>query len=238
MEAERRKEKLTKLLYLVPFIFSIQDELAYDMFFKTPSKYNGTFLEVGAADGVRSSNTLFFEESLGWSGLLIEGASENFLQLFADDRRRRSIKTFSAICTSRGSTKFVGDGLAAGAVEDMTRHHIESYGHHFKSLHLYDVPCDTLGALVAHAKLPRVIDLASIDIEGGEMRALSTFNWSYHSIRVLLLEPGRSCFSGSSRGRNLCAELLRSKGMCLVARRAVNEFWVGDPTLKQTYCLQ
>lgn len=205
------------------------------MFFKTPSKYNGTFLEVGAADGVRSSNTLFFEESLGWSGLLVEGATENFLQLFADTRRRRSIKTFSAICTGRGYTKFVGDGLAAGAVEDMTRNHIESYARHFKSLRLYDVPCDTLGALVRRAKLPRIIDLASVDIEGGEMRALETFDWAAHDVRVLVLEPGRSCFR---RSENVCATLLRKHGMCLVARRAVNEFWVGDPALKRAYCPQ
>jgi hypothetical protein len=205
------------------------------MFFKTPSKYNGTFIEIGAADGVRASNTLFFEESLGWSGLLVEGATENFLQLFADDRRKRSVKTFSAICATRTRTKFIGDGLAAGAVEDMTRHHIESWGRHFKSLALYEVPCDTAAALVRRAKVPRVVDLMSVDIEGGEYRALHTFDWDAHVVRVLLLEPGVSCFAAGKK-TNLCADLLRKRGFCLVARRAVNEYWVSDPVFKQAYC--
>lgn len=206
----------------------------YDLFFKSPIKHNGTFIEVGAADGVRYSNSLFFEESLGWSGLLVEGATENFLKLFLDRRRKRSKKVYSAICEQKGSTKFVGDGLAAGAVEDMTRHHIESWGHHFKSLHLYDVPCDPLSTLVRRAGLPRVIDFMSIDIEGGEYRALKSFDWKSYKVRVIAIEPGASCHEDST---NVCAELLKQQSFCLVARKAVNEFWVSDPILKQMYCL-
>jgi FkbM family methyltransferase len=35
-------------------------------------KENGFFVEVGASDGVKLSNTLFFEESMGWNGICIE----------------------------------------------------------------------------------------------------------------------------------------------------------------------
>lgn len=207
----------------------------YDMFFKTPSKYNGTFIEVGAADGVRASNTYFFEQFLGWKGLLIEGATENFLQLFANGRRPHSVKTYSAICHERGTTKFVGDGMAAAAVEDMTRHHIESWGRHFKSLSIYNVPCNTMKELVRKASIPKTVDLMSIDIEGGEMRAIETFDWDSHHVRVLIIEPGRSCFP-KNRSQNVCAEYLKQKGFCLVARRAVNEFWTSDAKFKQAYC--
>lgn len=198
---------------------------------------NGTFIEVGAADGVRASNTLFFEESLGWSGLLIEGATENFLKLFAEHRRKASVKTFSAICDTKRETKFVGDGLAAGAVEDMTRHHIESWGRHFKSLSIYEVPCDRMSTLTRRAKIPRVVDLLSIDIEGGEHRVLSTFDWMSHNVRVVVIEPGRSCYIDNKKSQNKCADLLRKEGFCLVARRAVNEYWVSDPNFKQAYCV-
>jgi FkbM family methyltransferase len=206
----------------------------YDMFFKNPIQYNGTFIEVGATDGVRGSNTLFFEESLGWKGLLIEGSTDNFLQLYSDSRRKNSMKLYSAICSEKGVTKYIGDGLAAGAIEDMTMHHIESWAKHFKSLQIYEVPCDKLSALVKRARLPRQIDLMSIDIEGGEYRALSTFDWSAHEVRVLVIEPGNSCFS---KHKNLCAELLKAQGFCLVARRAVNEYWVSDSIFRLTYCL-
>eukprot|EP01031_Cornospumella_fuschlensis_P032780 gene32780-39633_t len=32
----------------------------------------GTFLEIGALDGVTYSNTWFFEKKLGWKGILVE----------------------------------------------------------------------------------------------------------------------------------------------------------------------
>lgn len=165
---------------------------------------------------------------------MIEGATENFLKLFVNRRRDRAKKLYSAICDRKASTKFVGDGLAAGAVEDMTRHHIESWGHHFKSLHLYDVPCDPMSTLVKRARLPTTIDFMSVDIEGGEYRVLKSFDWKNYNVRVLAIEPGSSCYENST---NLCAELLKQQGFCLVARRAVNEFWVSDPIFKLLYCL-
>ena len=36
------------------------------------NKKNGTFIELGALDGVVYSNTKFFEDQHGWSGILIE----------------------------------------------------------------------------------------------------------------------------------------------------------------------
>lgn len=209
------------------------DEFAYHLFFRTPLLLNGTFIETGAGNGVRDSNTLFFEKQLGWSGLLVEGSTENFLELFADGRRKRAVKTYAAVCERRGMTKFVGDGQAAGAVEDMTRHHVESWGRHFKSLEVYDVPCERMDRIVERASLPRVIDFWSIDIEGGEWRALHTFDWRQYRVRVVLVEMGISCFLEK---RNRCAALLRDQGFCRVAKRAVNEFWTSDPSFKAAYC--
>lgn len=42
------------------------------------SKPNGTFVEVGAHDGIRHSNTLLLEECYGWEGILIEPNPELF----------------------------------------------------------------------------------------------------------------------------------------------------------------
>lgn len=46
-----------------------QDQYVDQYFGKTN---NGIFLEVGAADGVTLSNTLFLERERNWTGLLIE----------------------------------------------------------------------------------------------------------------------------------------------------------------------
>lgn len=46
-----------------------QDEWVHSML---RSKRNGFFVELGACDGLYLSNTLFFERSMGWKGVLIE----------------------------------------------------------------------------------------------------------------------------------------------------------------------
>lgn len=209
------------------------DELAYGLFFRAPLKTNGTFIETGAGDGVRGSNTLFFEEQLGWGGLLVEGSTANFVRLVRGGRRRRAVKMFAAVCEKGGSAKFVGDGLAAGAVRDMTRRHVEGWGGHFRSLEVYDVPCERMETLVERAGLGKVVDLWSVDVEGAEWRALASFDWGRWSVRVVVIEMGRSCFA---QGANRCEKLLREKGFCRVAKRAVNEFWTSDAAFKKAYC--
>ena len=45
------------------------------------NKTNGTFIELGALDGVLYSNTKFFEDTLGWSGILIAPHPYKFQEL-------------------------------------------------------------------------------------------------------------------------------------------------------------
>ena len=53
-----------------------EDEHVFRTFFsakgQAPFVQNGTFVEMGAFNGVTFSNTLFFERELGWRGLLVE----------------------------------------------------------------------------------------------------------------------------------------------------------------------
>jgi hypothetical protein len=44
-------------------------------------KENGFFVEVGAHDGSKFSNTKFFEESRNWSGICIEPGPNEFMKL-------------------------------------------------------------------------------------------------------------------------------------------------------------
>ena len=53
---------------------SKEDQILYEKFFKN-YKQEGQkyFFEMGAIDGVLFNNTKFFEDSLGWKGLFVEG---------------------------------------------------------------------------------------------------------------------------------------------------------------------
>ena len=39
---------------------------------------NGFFVELGANDGIKESNTYYFEKNLNWKGILIEPSIENY----------------------------------------------------------------------------------------------------------------------------------------------------------------
>ena len=41
-------------------------------------KKNGTYVELGAVDGVLYSNTKFFQDTLNWKGILIEPSANMF----------------------------------------------------------------------------------------------------------------------------------------------------------------
>ena len=50
-----------------------ESRVIYERFFKEPTPMrNGFFLEIGGLDGIKFSNTLFFERCLGWTGVLVE----------------------------------------------------------------------------------------------------------------------------------------------------------------------
>ena len=57
-----------------------QDKYLYDNFFNS-KKNNGFFLEIGADDGIRFSNSYFFEKHLNWDGICIEASPTRYKEL-------------------------------------------------------------------------------------------------------------------------------------------------------------
>lgn len=56
-----------------------QDKYLHEKIFGDLKK--GRFLDIGAYDGIESSNTLFFEETLGWTGICVEPLPHIFQKL-------------------------------------------------------------------------------------------------------------------------------------------------------------
>jgi hypothetical protein len=73
----------------------------------------GTFVELGALDGIMGSNTYMLEKCFNWTGVLIEGNEENFKRLSQSDRS--SVKVHSSVCLSEGTINMTrgGGGTAA-----------------------------------------------------------------------------------------------------------------------------
>merc|ERR1719240_922416 len=77
----------------------------------------GTYVEIGANDGMTASNTLQFERHFQWSGVLIEAGPDNIPKLLQSRPSNTIIP--EAVCPKQGTLAFFTGGLGGGAVETL-----------------------------------------------------------------------------------------------------------------------
>lgn len=130
---------------------------------------DGFFVEVGAYDGVQTSNTYALEQ-FGWSGVCIE-ANPTLLDRLAANRTCEIV--WGAVTSYTGTVEFAGDRI------------VGSGG--------FEVPCTTLTAMLDAVQAPHDIDYLSIDIEGGEFDALRVFDFERYSVKLMTVEHNLYC---------------------------------------------
>lgn len=196
-----------------------------------PFSRNGTFVEMGALDGVSFSNTLFFEKELGWSGLLIEPSHAfKYLQKHRGNNPRNTLSN-RPICdlkeVSFADNMYIGAlhmSAVAGLVQTMPAHHFQHY-HRSRNSSLSQVKCGRLDALLRSAGIER-IDFFSLDTEGSELSVLETMNWTV-PIEVLVVE-----LDGTNRTKDEAVRsLLKGRGgmrrMGRMGFNTMNDLWLG-----------
>ncbi|XP_076054313.1 uncharacterized protein LOC143033002 [Oratosquilla oratoria] len=166
------------------------------------------FVEAGALDGEFLSNTLYLEEELGWTGLLVEPDNDMFLLLQKKHRHAWSTHACLSGTPYPYSTVFVkyiasmeeipGTEMYARAhgqlqeVEDVYGSTDGGRGSEFEHHRLYEkVQCLPLGSLLLALNITTV-DVVSLDLEGAEEGVLSTFPWDQVSVRVWFIENKRA----------------------------------------------
>lgn len=167
-----------------------QDQLIDDLL----RKRNGVFVDVGAADGETNSNTLFFEESRDWHGLLIEPhptAAE------ACQARRSSPVVECAILSRSDNylTEFRAiDGeysQMSYAIDRADRLNIDRIAKYAQKSPLEEsiimVQVCPLQALLDKFSLHH-IDYLSIDTEGADLDVLQTIDWTRTTATVISTE--------------------------------------------------
>ena len=179
-----------------------QDAWAYDNVFHpllaagaTNDVAAPTFVEFGARDGKRNSNSYFFEKSLGWRGLLVEAGSDDIAAL----RRNRH-------CIFNGKSSCLLGGVAD---DDGTILHHKTYcTGAYRSCRAEErvivsgtnvsaelaarkgmtaVKSITLNGTLSALGMTRV-GLLSADCEGCEWGALSTFDFARWMPQLVVLE--------------------------------------------------
>jgi FkbM family methyltransferase len=147
-------------------------------------KRHGTFLDIGAYDGVTISNSLSFEES-GWDGICVE-ANPTYAALCRDYRKR----TIHAACTSERTAcvdlRVDRSGLFGGITVD------ESLAARvYTSTALGDPGFETISVpAIRAAELVKgdLLDFVSIDVEGSEIDVLKGLDLEATRPRVLIVE--------------------------------------------------
>jgi FkbM family methyltransferase len=142
----------------------------------------GVFVDVGAGDGVRGSNSLHFEDH-GWSGLCVDPDPRNREAL----ARRRCALQMCAVASRPGPQPFsMYDAKPSWS----------GLGERGVGYTVVSIDCRTLEDLLTGAAIER-IDLLSIDVEGTELDVWASFDPDRHRPGIVVVEyddsvPARS----------------------------------------------
>ena len=193
-----------------------QDQVI-DMVFE--GKTGGTFVDVGAYDGLTGSNTFYFEKFRDWTGVLVEPVERNRER--AKSFRNSPILPYAVadkegeatfIAVTEGFTQMSGlsdtyDAKLLTRVRADPRHQEEEI----------TVKTTTLSAILTESGMPNP-DFISLDIEGGEMPALRAFDFDSHRVTAWAIE--------NNTGSPALNKLMVSKGYQLVEFCGSDEIYV------------
>ena len=218
-----------------------QDRFLLENFFR--GKRGGVFLDIGAYDGETLSNTLFFERTMGWTGLCVEPLPSAFAKLKA---KRQAICENLCLADFEGEAEFVEADDQGGPNEQM----FSGLSASFDPRHVTRIETMTKTRITRRVRVTKLstllekhrlfdIDYCSIDTEGSELAILSDFdpqrfrialfsienNWDDPRIPELMAEKGYDLFAKLEQDyifrRRDVTPLARTSIICAV--------WHGDP---------
>jgi FkbM family methyltransferase len=186
-------------------------------------KSSGTFVEIGAYDGVSLSNSLFFEQ-LGWRGLLVEAHPE-LAERCKTARPAATVVHAALGATDGGAASFSMvrgehglDTLSFLGTNDQHRQRILSKKGVIEQV---SVAIRSLRSLLAEADITSV-DWMSVDVEGGELDVLKGAGLDSIRPKVIVVED-------NSRGHDYqVMRYLASFGYKRVQTVGCNDFYRFD----------
>jgi hypothetical protein len=146
----------------------------------------GTYVEIGAFNGMEESNSRFFEACLGWEGLLVEGQPGNYLGVL-QNRPFAHKMSFAPSCSAEyervnKTVQFANYPMANSGLKG----HAKTYD---AKPHV-DVPCGPFTPVLEDifAFANKRINFFSLDVEGSENLVLKTIDFSKVMIDVMMIE--------------------------------------------------
>jgi len=207
-----------------------EDQYFFDTYVKDRDLPFHTYLEMGALDGVKYSNTKFFDEHLEWDGILIEPHPVDFKAL-TDNRPRAKCynKVVSDSQTPVLYKYFDNPNLSAvsGVSDTLTEKNINKFfesedewtkGVRETSLNEVELQPVSLDWVLADANCKQLL-LCSIDVEGHELNVLKSYSFNL-DIAFFLIEKNPN--------DNQIASLLDNNGYQILGDVAHNTLYVHE----------
>lgn len=172
----------------------------------------GTFVEIGAFNGMQESNTRFFEICLGWEGLLVEGQPRNYHGVLRD-RPLAHKMSFAPSCDAEYEKV---NKTIQFSNYPMTNSGLKGHAKTYDAKPMIDVACGpfspVLEDIFTHAG--NHINLFSLDVEGSEKLVLDTIDFSKVKVDVFMIEIANNhCpVNGHCEVRNQVRRKMESEG--------------------------
>lgn len=175
----------TKLLELLP---KSNSQTGQDLFALVCNNFkrNGFYIEIGATDGVRISNTLILAKEYAWTGILCEPSlfwKESLIQ-------NRSESRIETKCCWNQSGVFL-DFLESNEKELSTISRFSSSDNYKKIRKRgskYKVETISMLDMLLQNQAPKIVDFLSIDTEGSEFWILKDFPFNEYRFNCVVVE--------------------------------------------------
>lgn len=170
-----------------------QDKWVYEAI---SHKKNGFYVDIGAYDGIQTSNTYVFEKYLNWEGICIEPNVDAYQNLL---KNRNSKNIMCALSDYDGFCNFLGDKII--------------------DKNNANTPCFTLETLLTQNSAPKEIDYLSIDVEGHEYNILKNFDFKKYHIKLMTVE--HNFYIEGSHHKDRLYDLLTNNNFIRIVEDAV-----------------
>lgn len=200
-----------------------QDKYINEKIFK--NKKNGIFFEIGAYDGILSSNSYYFEKNLDWKGVCVEPIENLFNRL---KRNRKCICINGCIWNKIGPAKFYkfshpGGFIfgECGLIDSYDSRQLQKMYERCKNeknciLTTLEVHCYKFNDICLQNSISH-IDYLSIDTEGSELLILKSIDFNNIEIAVISVE--------NNYNEPAIQNFLKTKGYKFINRLGVDDIY-------------
>jgi FkbM family methyltransferase len=175
----------TKKNILINLVEKSNSQMFQDLFVINELNYqnSGFYVEFGALDGIKHSNTLLLEKTFNWTGILAEPSRKSFSKL--SENRNFNILDARAVYSVSGQSLLFNETFISGLST------LEEFSKSDDGIIIEDrylVETVSLTDLLIEKRAPRRINYLSLDTEGSEFEILKEFDFGLFEIDIITCE--------------------------------------------------